>query len=623
MSGPLDWLRRREGSRLGVVGLGVAAVLFVAVNVIADRGLRGDQIDLTQNHLFTLAEGTRHTLTNLDEPIGIRLYFSRSLGDSVPQYAAYFARVKALLERYVELANGKLHLTVLDPEPFSDAEDRAVADGMQGVPITQAGDQGYFGLAASNSTDGADKIGFFGLERERFLEYDLTKLILGLAETHKPVVGVISALPPPSGGRPGSPREPQQLTLLSELGQFFTVRELPPDSAEVPADVTALFVVHLGGLTESALKAVDSFVAAGKPALVLVDPVPEALPPHAPPLVEPAPPEAVNNLLAAWGLQLLNNKVAGDLDAARRVSTGGTIADYVAWLSLPKSDVDTSDPVMASVERLNFATAGILERLPDATTTVTPLISTGPRSAPIDASKVQFGPDVVGILREFKPEGQPLMLAARISGPARAAFAGDGEAGKGSDKQPINVMVVADVDFIYDRMWLNQSNFFGEQVVQPIANNADFVINALENLSGSASLAGLRGRGSSYRPFTLVENLQVEAEQLYRSKEQALQEQLKQLQTRIDSIQKRQGEQGQTLLTDDDQTAMDRFRSQFIAVRKQLRDVQLALRQDIEQVENWAKIINIAAIPMVMVVVAIIVMVVRRLRRRHAVQRPA
>lgn len=626
MSGPLDWLRRREGSRLAILGLAVAAVLFVCVNVIANRAFEREQVDLTENQLFTLAAGTKHVLANLDEPINVRLYFSRTLGDAVPQYAAYYARVKALLDRYVDLSGGKLVLTVLDPEPFSDAEDRAVADGLQGVPINQAGEQGYFGLAASNATDGHDKIGFFGLERERFLEYDLTKLVLGLTETKKPVIGVMSALPP-EGGRPGAPPSPPQLTLLNQLGEFFTVEDVAADASEIPADVTTLFVLHLAGMSENALKAIDKFVAAGHPALVLVDPVLESVPPHMPPPVDPASPEQVNKLLAAWGLRLVDGKVAGDLDAARRVTTGygGGAVDYVAWLSLPKTAVDTSDPVMASIERLNFATAGILERLGDATTTITPMISTGPRSAPIDASRVRFGPDVAGILREFKPEGKPLMLAARVSGPAGAAFAGDAPTANGEAKQPINVMVVADVDFVYDRMWLTQSNFFGEQVVMPVANNADFIINSLENLAGSASLAGLRGRGSSYRPFTLVENLQVEAERQFRAKEQALQDELKQLQQRIDSIEKRQGDQGQSqaLLTTDDQSAIDRFRGQFLAVRKQLRDVQLALRKDIEVVEGWVKFVNIAAIPIVMAVVGIVVMLVRRMRRRRATLKPA
>ncbi|NJO55023.1 MAG: GldG family protein, partial [Rhodospirillales bacterium] len=375
MSGPIDWLRRREGSRLAILALIVAAVLYVALNVATDLGLRGYQLDLTENRLYTLSSGTQQTLGQLDEPIELRLYFSKSLRDAVPQYAVYHARIEELLNRYAEIGKGNLVVRSLDPEPFSDAEDRAVADGLQGVPVTQAGDMGYFGLAGSNAIDGHETIGFFGLEREPFLEYDLTRLINGLANSNKPLVGIISALPPPPDGRPGSSRTPQALTVLSQLQQFFAVEELPPDIDAIPEGVDVLLVLHLGGVSGDAIREIDRFVRSGGPALVMVDPVPEAIPPHSPPLVETATAQDLERLLTSWGIKLLDGKVAGDLNAARRVSTGagGAIADYLAWLALPRSAVDENDPVMASVERLNFATAGILEALPDETTTVSPL----------------------------------------------------------------------------------------------------------------------------------------------------------------------------------------------------------------------------------------------------------
>ena len=629
MSGPLAWLKRREGSRLAVLGLAVAAVLFVAVNIIASIGGRGAQLDLTEGGLFTIADGTRATLTGLREPIDMRLYFSQALGDASPPYAAYHARVKELLERYVNLAAGNLRVQELDPEPFSDAEDRAVGDGLQGVPVTQAGDLGYFGLAGSNQTDGQDVIPFFNLERERFVEYDLTKLIHGLAAAKKPVLGVISALPPERDPQ-GMPTQAPNLMLLSQLGEFFSVETLSPDSESIPDDVQVLLVIDLKGINESALKAVDRFVHAGKPALVLVDPVLESLPGHGPIATQPAPPEQVEKLLAAWGLRLVPDKVAGDLDAARRVAVGrGGAADYVAWLSLTRANVDITDPVMASVERLNLATAGILEKVEGAKTTISPLISTGPRAAPVDAARVRFNPDVGAILRGFQSGGVPLTLAARVSGAAPAAFpteaSGDVEGKAAADAQtasPINLIVVADADFVYDQFWINSGDFFGQQVVIPIANNADFIINAIENLAGSGSLAGLRGRGTSYRPFTLVERLQMEAEQQYRAKEQGLQEQLKGLQQRLDGIRKQGGEQGQVLLSAEDQRAIDQGRGEILAVRKQLRDVQLALRQDIESLEGMVKFLNIAAVPLVLAGIGLVVVVIRRMRRRHAAHQP-
>jgi ABC-type uncharacterized transport system involved in gliding motility auxiliary subunit len=618
----VGWLKQREGARLAVGGLVLAAILYVCINLIAEVGLRGAQADMTDGQLYSLAAGTRTTLATLEEPVELRLYFSRSLADAVPPYAAYYERVKELLNRYVELANGKLTLTLLDPQPFSDAEDRAVADGLQGVPVTQAGDLGYFGIAGSNTTDGHETIGFLNLQRERFLEYDVTKLVQALGRGARPVLGVMSALPPQMPQMPGMPPSPTpQLSLLAQLDDFFTVETLAPDAVAIPESVKVLLVINLDGLAAPALRAIDTFVHTGRPVLVLLDPVLESLPPHGPMATEPAPPGEAGRLLAAWGLRLVDGKVAGDLDAARRVSTGGTtVADYPVWLTLPRSAVDEADPLMASVQRLHLASAGILEKLPDATTTIAPLIRTGPRSAAIDAARVRFGPDVVEIIRNFKASGERLMLAARVSGEAKPAFPGEGAAVAAA---PVNLIVVSDVDFIYDRFWLNQSDFFGEQVVMPIANNADFVINALENLAGSGSLAGLRGRGSSYRPFTLVEQIRLDAEQQYRAKEEALQGQLRELQQRLEQIERRQGDQGQISLTAEDEAAIANFRSEILGVRKQLRDVQLALRQDIEVVETRTKFINIGTVPLVIALIAIVLLVTRRTRRRRAVLKPA
>ena len=195
----LGRLRSYEGSRLAVAGLCVAAILFIAVNVLANTVLKGAQIDLTEGDLYTVSEGTRRLLGSLEEPVTIRLYYSRRLGEVAPRYGAYYARVHELLDRYVALSGGKLSVELLEPEPFSDAEDRAVADGLQGLPLSQAGETGYFGLAGSNTIDGHTVIPFFNLEREPFLEYDLTKLIHGLANPDRPVLGVISALPNQAG----------------------------------------------------------------------------------------------------------------------------------------------------------------------------------------------------------------------------------------------------------------------------------------------------------------------------------------------------------------------------------------------------------------------------------------
>src|SRR5271170_1968690 len=146
---------------LALISLTSAAVLFVAVNVLATGLLGSARVDLTQNGLYTLADGTRKTLAEIQEPITLRFYYSKRLGDEIPSYGIYAQRVRETMQEYAALAKGKIDLQLLDPQPFSPEEDRAVAQGLQGVPVDQGGEKVYFGLVATNSTDDQELIPFF------------------------------------------------------------------------------------------------------------------------------------------------------------------------------------------------------------------------------------------------------------------------------------------------------------------------------------------------------------------------------------------------------------------------------------------------------------------------------
>ncbi len=647
-----------DRSRLLAAGLALAAVLLLAVNVFAGTVFRGWRLDLTEDRLYTISDGTREVLKGLEEPITLRLYFSEILGRTSPPHAAYYARVRELLEQYADLADGMIRLEIHRPEPFSDDEDRAVAFGLQGIPVNSAGDLGYFGLAGTNSTDGEAVIPFFSPEREPFLEYDLTKLVYTLANPEKKVVGVISTLPV-DGGMP-SPMGPamgmqRPWVVMDQIREFFEVRTLGRDVESIPDDVDVLMLVHPRDLAPRTLYAIDQFVLGGGKALVFLDANAETAALSGPAGMALAGRSEIDDLLAAWGARLVKDKVAGDLDAARRVNAGtqgrAVIADYVAWLTLGRDRFDPKDVVTADIDRLTFATPGILEKVDGATTEFRPLVTTGPRAMAIDAGKVRFSPDVVALYRAFVPGGEPLTLAARLSGPAKTAYPDgpprddgdeDGKAdGDGSDeadaekaadaalaaaglkesKGPINVLVVADADMLYDKFWVRTQDFFGQRILVPDADNGAFVVNALDNLSGSSALIQLRGRGRSDRPFTFVDNIRREAERRYRDKEQALLDQLKELQDKLDQVSKGGGEAGAALLTPEERKAIETFRTQMLAVRRELREVQRALRRDIERVDGWFKFLNIAAVPLVIAAAAGGVALYRR-RRRHPA-RPA
>jgi ABC-type uncharacterized transport system involved in gliding motility auxiliary subunit len=647
-----DRLRGFFASRraVAVAALACIALMLVSVNIIAGRFFTW-RLDLTDERLYTLSRGTLTTLSKIDEPITLRFYFSNRLADEVPSYGVYARRVRELLDEYVAAAHGKIRLEAYNPLPFSDAEDRAVAFGLQGVPLDTQGEQVYFGLAATNSTDDQQTIAFFQPERERFLEYDLTKLVHSLAFPKKTVVGLISALPLEGDvmammrGRPAEP-----MAIIEQLLQLDTIKPLASDIDAVPPDVDVLMLAHPQKLSAKTLYAIDQFVLKGGKALVFVDPYSELQASHPSQLNPPGSPSASNleQLFKAWGIEVPANIVAGDRRDAQRVGVpgprGGTRPlDYIAWLSLKADNLNRSDMITADLSHINMASAGIIEPLADAKTKIEPLITTSPDSEKIPAERLTGLPDVAGLLAEFKPENERYILAARVTGPAESAFP-DGppkpaepakpEAKEGEEKpsaeapsasaavplkqsaQPIDVVVVADTDMLDDKFWLQKQDFFGHRLLVPTANNGDFVANAIEVLAGGDDLVGLRSRGTSARPFEVVEEIRNEAQARYSAEERSLQAKLKETQDKLASLTGKDQANAPTTLSPEQAKAVEEFRTDMLQTRRQLRNVQAALRSDIARLKIGLEFLDIALIPLVVAVVAIALGVLR-LRRRH------
>ena len=647
-----DRLRGFFASRRAVAAAALVciALMLVSVNIIADRFFTW-RLDLTDERLYTLSRGTLTTLSKIDEPITLRFYFSNRLVDEVPSYGVYARRVRELLDQYVAAAHGKIRLEAYDPLPFSDAEDRAVAFGLQGVPLDIQGEQVYFGLAATNSTDDQQTIAFFQPERERFLEYDLTKLVHSLAFPKKTVVGLISALPLEGDvmammrGRPSEP-----MAIIEQLQQLDTIKPLAGDIDAVPPDIDVLMLVHPQKLSERTLYAIDQFVLKGGKALVFVDPYSELQASHPSQFNPPGSPSASNleQLFKAWGFEVPANTVAGDRRDAQRVGVpgarGGTRPlDYVAWLNLKADNLNRSDMITADLSHINMASAGIIEPLADAKTKIEPLITTSPDSEKIPAEKLTGLPDVAGLLAEFKPENKRYTLAARVTGPAESAFpdgppkppeaAAKPEAKEGEPKpatepaapaseplkqsaKPIDVVVVADTDLLDDKFWLQKQDFFGHRLLAPTANNGDFVANAIEVLAGGEDLVGLRSRGTSARPFELVDEIQRDAQARYSAEESALQTKLKETQEKLASLTGKDQANTPTTLSPEQAKAVEEFRTDMLQTRRQLRNVQAALRSDIARLKRRLRFLDIALIPIV-VAVAAVALGVLRLRRRH------
>ncbi len=607
---------------------------------------------MTEDRLFSISDGTREILKGIDEPITARLYFSRRLAELAPEQSRYFQRVRALFEQYRDLSGGKLQLSVLDPEPFSDAEDRAVASGLRGVRLNAEGEVGYFGLVATNSTDTTETIPFFSPDRESFLEYDVTKIVYNLANPKKRVVGLMSGLPldggeveTPMGKRPQKP-----WLIMSQIRELFEVRDVAQTVAAIPAGLDVLMVVQPTGLTEEAAYAIDQFALKGGKVLVFIDPVTETN--QLAMLKSPGEGrKRLAKVLESWGVKFDPTKVAADIQHAKRVQFGreqDSVTEFVAWLGLDQRNINADDVLSAGIEVLNVASSGFLERADGATTNVQPFLKTSTDAAAVGAEKVGMGADPLGLLRSYVPGGKQLTLAARISGDARTAYpdgkpaaatpetkadtAKDGdkskdgaaaEAGDKSASKPdpnhaasgaINVLVVADSDLLADQFWVSRQELLGQEAVMPTAHNAAFVLSALENLSGSNALIALRGRGVNERPFTWVEELRRNAERRFREKEQMLEARLKKAQDELTKLQE-SGASG-VAFSQKEREAVESFRAEMLETRRELREVKRALRSDIDALDGWLKFANIALVPLMIAAGGVGWSLARSARRR-------
>jgi ABC-type uncharacterized transport system involved in gliding motility auxiliary subunit len=636
----------KDHRKLTIATLVVAFIFLFALNAFSNAVFRGDTVDFTADREFTLSKGTIEVLHNIQEPITLRLFVSPALTKKVPSYAAAADRVRNLLKQYAALARGKIKLEFYAPVPFSEDEDRAAAYGIDGIPIDQGGAKVYFGLAGTNSVDDEKKIAFFHPSRARFIEYDLTRLVHSLG-TKKKVVGLIAGIPINGSFNMRTGMIPPW-PIMKEVGKAFDIKTVSA-SKPIPKDIDVLMIVHPVGLDDKALDHIDQYVLRGGHALVMVDPVPESAPRRrtfmgAGPV---APGSDLHKLFKSWGVAYDKTKVATDARRAVRVPTtyqGQQVyAPHIGYIQLRPSDFNAKDPVTASLKTMIFGTAGYLGKLKGATTTITPLIWTSrfaasEKALPFRAPK----PNLVGLAQNYKPGKKKLWLAVRVTGNAKSAFpngvdkkndknkkndktkkaAKDAKKKKAAIKhlaksaKPLNVIVVADVDFLQQNFWAQTRKAGSSSILVPFANNADFVTNAIDNLSGSTALADLRGRGSPTRPFTLVEDLQKESSARLRAKQKELADKLKEVRQKIKATQTK-SKDGSTVLTKAEQVALRGSLGEFLRIRREQRKVLFALREDVESLEARLKFYNIALIPLVIALIAIIVAVIRVRRRRR------
>jgi ABC-type uncharacterized transport system involved in gliding motility auxiliary subunit len=593
----------------------LAPLVFVVLVLISQFIFKGARLDLTEQNIYSLSEGTENILSDLEQDISITFFFSDKVSKDLTSVRSYAKRVEELLEEYALLSGGKLTLKTVDPEPFSAAEDRAAEAGLQAVPIA-TGDNLYLGIQATNSLGKESVIAFLQPDKESFLEYEITEMIYRLGQKTVPVIGLMSELDIRGGFDMQQGGALPPWTIFEQLDQLYDVRwvdEKLDELDELDEDLELLILVQPTAVSESSLYLLDQYVMNGGKLLIFVDPKAETKQqPHTDMAEEAAADlNPLSLLFEKWEVEYDPTNVLIDAAYGLTISVGEGRAPvrHLGLLGIQVDGLNPNEVATAELESINFASTGSLvqkQKIDKQASAVLfdPLVWSSGQSQQIGIDQYNAISDPTELLLDFNPDGESKVLAVRLSGRAESAFSQKPESSDyakehKTNTENLNVIVVADTDVLSDRLWVQVQNFFGQRIAQPWADNGAFVHNLTEQYLGSSDLINIRSRGRFVRPFEVVQDIQQTAERAYLDNERMLQQQLEITEQKLAELESQRSKESMTL-SPEQEAALTNFQMEKLNIRKDLRDVQHALNKDIENLGSWLKALNIALMPILL-----------------------
>jgi ABC-2 type transport system permease protein len=644
-----------------IIGAGfVLIIMFSAISISQNIG-KSWKVDITDQNLYTLSDGTKSILAKLHQPIKAKLFYARTAAlkgpDQIKYFNNYYEFVKALLEEYVAESNGMVELEVIDPRPFSDDEVAAMRYGLKKYRITEE-ENFFFGLVIQTQFGVEKVIPFFSPDRQNFVEYDISYLIDTAITRQKTKVGIMSSLPIMGDDMSGymaqmkmrqgiRPKGPW--IIVEQLKKKYEVSEIPTDVNDIN-DVDILLIIHPKELPEKTQFAIDQFVLKGGRTIVCVDPYCYADAPDQPNMqmgVQQSRSSNLNKLLRSWSIQMPENTFAGDRNLAesRALSQTSRPEPIIGFLDLGKDCFNPDSVMTAELNEVRVLFSGVLNEVaedvnqPEESETAiekTPLIMTTNRGNTFTISNpyelMMLNPS--SLMSRFVDGTEPVTMGYLLTGRFKSSFP-DGieieiesedpndpnetiktkEQIKGlvEAQEDCAVVVFADVDFISDSLAYSQS-FFGPVI---IGDNSALLLNAIDDLGGSSDLISIRSRGNFKRPFVKVEEIERQAEEETAQEVAVLNAQIAGFQSELQSIlaQAKEGQEvviGSSILEKQRDIELKKRRAQ-----QQLNEVKLKERERIEHLGNVLRGFNMLMAPAVILMIAIILGIYRSAKKRH------
>lgn len=619
-----------ETTIYSVVGVAAAFALLIAVNAIGSRVKQ--RIDLTAEKAYTLSAGTKAILSKLDTPVQIRFYSTRNSASMPVPLKTYAQRVEDLLGEYQQQSKGLIQIEKFDPEPESDAEDSAKLDGVEPQRLPN-GDPIYLGLSVT-MLDEKEALPFLAPDRDRLLEYDISRAISRVATPTKPVVGIMSPLQITGNmspmlmqmGRGGQPA----WAFYNELKKDFNAKSIEMSVDKIPDDVKVLVLIHPKAITDVTQFAIDQFILRGGKLVAFLDPL-AALDPAAPGAGQ-ASSSSIDKLLKAWGLTFDTKKVVADMDYVTRFQRGRE----PSVLTLTEKAMNKEDILTASVDNLAIVFSGAFIGTPVEGLKETVLIKASGNSELTDPIGAQIGGGE-DIVKNFKSTGIEYALAVRLSGKFKTAFP-DGkpkveDATKPAEEkkpdQPAEtvlkesekenaVILIGDSDLLQDQVAVREvmNPFGGERMFMPANGNLGFAQSIVDQMTGEDELISVRSRASLERPFTVVKAMEAKAEERFSSKIKDLVAKQEETIHKLSELQQAKpggGAQAQQfIMSPEQEQAKASFLKDKAKTDRELRQVKKDFRRDIDSLSTRLKWLNVGLIPFLVALVGILLAIQRR-----------
>lgn len=624
-------MKKYETVLFSAVGLAALFIILVAFNYLASSA--AVRADLTEGKLYTLSEGTKKILQKLDGPVKVRLYVSQSDNAIPVQLRSFAQRVEDLVREFKAVAGPNLIIEKYNPKPDSDEEDAAQLDGVEPQTLF-TGEQFYLGLSVSR-LDRKQAISNISQQRERLLEYDLIRAIARVANPERPTIGVMSAVPVLGEAmNPMTRQGSEPWVLANELKRDFNVKSVSMNAESIDKDIKVLLVIQPRDIMESAEYALDQFVLRGGKLIAFVDPYmffdqqPNPMMPNMP--GQPGS-SSLPRLFKAWGINMDQGKVIADVTYAS--GAGQRFTPTV--ITLNKTAFSKDDVATSQIDTLLLAFSGVFDASKPADgLKVTEMARTSPNSMLVDNIVASVSGDAA--MKGFAPDNKAKPLAMRVTGKFKTAFPEGKPApfNQDKDKKPVadpvpqlkegsadnSVVLVADADMLADGAAVEVQNILGQRVVVPSNGNLAFVQGLLEQVASGDDLMSLRSRASSFRPLTVVRQMEADAQKQYFGKIKELEDELTQTTEKMQALQRQSGgTKSAQIMSPEQQAELDRFKKRVIETRQVLKELRKTLRQDAEALQFWTKVVNIALMPLLVTLVGIGFAVIRRRRSAAAV----